>query len=679
MFKLHSPYPMSGDQPRAVDLLEEGINSGVKASTLLGVTGCGKTFTMANLIARLNRPALVISHNKTLAAQLTAEFREFFPENLVEYFVSYYDYYQPEAYIPQSDTYIEKDSSINDEIDRLRHAATQAVMERRDVIVVASVSCIYGLGTPEEYRKAILVFRRGENHSREEILSRLVDMRFERNRMALTRGQFRLLGDTLEIYPADEEKVVRLKFFDETLEEIEIIDPLSHQVLQKPSRWVVYPAVHFVTSPERLTGALHNIELELSDRLQYFKTQGKLVEAQRLEQKTNYDLELIRELGFVKGIENYSRHLTYRQEGEPPYTLLDYFPPDFLVFIDESHVTLPQLRAMRVQDKARKKSLVDYGFRLPSAYDNRPLGFEEFLERVNQVVYVSATPGAFELEKSGVIAEQIIRPTGLIDPEVEIRPVENQVEDLIEEIKKRAEKKERSLVTTLTKKMSEALADYLTRAGVKVRYLHSEIDTLDRVEILRDLRLGEFDCLVGINLLREGLDLPEVSLVGILDADKVGFLRSATSLIQTMGRAARNLQGKVILYADRMTPAITQAVEETRRRREIQMAYNVEHNITPQSVQKAVKDILEGLREKEPAEYAKIKDKDKLSLPALQRLLKDFDIAMRAAAKNLEFEKAAALRDEMFSLKKEIMTRKDDTPLVFREEIPLIEKKVKGK
>ena len=670
---------MSGDQPRAVDLLEEGINSGAKASTLLGVTGCGKTFTMANLIARLNRPALVISHNKTLAAQLTAEFREFFPENLVEYFVSYYDYYQPEAYIPQSDTYIEKDSSINDEIDRLRHAATQAVMERRDVIVVASVSCIYGLGTPEEYRKAILVFRRGENHSREEILSRLVDMRFERNRMALTRGQFRLLGDTLEIYPADEEKVVRLKFFDETLEEIEIIDPLSHQVLQKPSRWVVYPAVHFVTSPERLTGALHNIELELSDRLQYFKTQGKLVEAQRLEQKTNYDLELIRELGFVKGIENYSRHLTYRQEGEPPYTLLDYFPPDFLVFIDESHVTLPQLRAMRVQDKARKKSLVDYGFRLPSAYDNRPLGFEEFLERVNQVVYVSATPGAFELEKSGVIAEQIIRPTGLIDPEVEIRPVGNQVEDLIGEIKKRAEKKERSLVTTLTKKMSEALADYLTRAGVKVRYLHSEIDTLDRVEILRDLRLGEFDCLVGINLLREGLDLPEVSLVGILDADKVGFLRSATSLIQTMGRAARNLQGKVILYADRMTPAITQAVEETRRRREIQMAYNVEHNITPQSVQKAVKDILEGLREKEPAEYAKIKDKDKLSLPALQRLLKDFDIAMRAAAKNLEFEKAAALRDEMFSLKKEIMTRKDDTPLVFREEIPLIEKKVKGK
>jgi len=668
---------MSGDQPRAVELLKQGITAGEKYSTLLGVTGCGKTFTMANLIAKLNRPALVISHNKTLAAQLTSEFREFFPENLVEYFVSYYDYYQPEAYIPQSDIYIEKDSSINDEIDRLRHAATQAVMERRDVIVVASVSCIYGLGTPEEYRKAILVFRQHEEASREEILSRLVEMRFERSRITLTRGQFRLLGDTLEIYPADEEKLVRLRFYDERLEEIEVIDPISHRVLQRPSRYVVYPAVHFVTSPEKLAFALKDIEEELRERLDYFQSQGKLLEAQRLESKTNYDLELIRELGFVKGIENYSRHLTGRHAGDPPYTLLDYFPEDFLVVIDESHVTIPQLRAMRVQDQARKKSLVDFGFRLPSAYDNRPLSFDEFLSRVNQVVYVSATPGPFELENSGVVAEQIIRPTGLVDPEVEIRPVDNQVEDLIAEIKKRAEKKERSLVTTLTKKMSEDLADYLARAGVKVRYLHSEVDTLDRIEILRDLRLGEFDCLVGINLLREGLDLPEVSLVGILDADKVGFLRSATSLIQTMGRAARNLQGKVILYADRITPAIEQAVGETQRRRVIQTAYNVEHNITPQSVHKSVKDILEGLRQKEPQEYARIKDKDQLSLPSLQRLFKDFDQAMKDAAKSLEFEKAAALRDELFALKKEIMSRKEDAPLLYREEVPVKEKKVK--
>ncbi|MCL5037727.1 MAG: excinuclease ABC subunit UvrB [Chloroflexi bacterium] len=680
-FKLHAPFPPAGDQPVAAELLIESIKSGNRHQTMLGVTGSGKTYTMAMIIAALGRPALVLSHNKTLAAQLTSEFREFFPENAVEYFVSYYDYYQPEAYIPQSDTYIEKDSSINDEIDRLRHSATQAVLERRDTLVVASISCIYGLGSPEEYRKTILVFRKGEHMPREKILDRLVEMRFERTRAILSRGQFRLMGDNLEIYPADEEKIVRVSFFDEVVEKIQVLDAVTGKVIQAPDRYVIYPAVHFVTSWDTLDRACKDIEAELEDRLKFFRCKDKLVEAQRLEQKTRYDLELLREIDYVNGIENYSRHLAGRPKGSPPSTLIDYFPDDFLVFIDESHVTIPQLHGMRAGDRSRKKNLIDYGFRLPSAFDNRPLSFDEFMERAGQIVYVSATPGPYELEQSSVVAEQIIRPTGLIDPEIIIRPVKGQVDDLVGEIKKRAEKHERVLVTTLTKKMAEDVAEYLAEMGIKVRYLHSEIDTLDRIEILRGLRLGEFDCLVGINLLREGLDLPEVSLVGILDADQEGFLRSETSLIQTMGRAARNISGTVILYADNITGSIKQAVDETLRRRKIQIEYNQKHGITPESIRKSVRDILEGIRMKTRTEVTRVKDKQDLEITTIYKLMKDFEKAMKDSAKNLEFEKAAALRDEMFGLKKELYRRREETPLLYEIEMEdmKVPKKKKGR
>ncbi|MCD6310077.1 MAG: excinuclease ABC subunit UvrB [Candidatus Eremiobacteraeota bacterium] len=669
IFKLHAPYPPAGDQPVASDLLIKSINQHNRHQTLLGVTGSGKTYTMALIIAALGRPTLVLSHNKTLAAQLTSEFREFFPENAVEYFVSYYDYYQPEAYIPQTDTYIEKDSSINDEIDRLRHSATQAVLERRDTIVVASISCIYGLGSPEEYKKTILVFKKGESIQREKILERLVEMRFERTRSILSRGQFRLVGDNLEIYPADEEKIVKVSFFDEEVEKIQVLDAVTGKLVQSPDRYVIYPAVHFVTSWDTLERACRDIEKELEERLEYFRSHEKLLEAQRLEQRTRYDLELLREIGYVNGIENYSRHLSGRPAGSPPSTLVDYFPDDFLVFIDESHVTIPQLHGMREGDRSRKRNLIEHGFRLPSAYDNRPLSFDEFMERVGQVVYVSATPGPYELENSSVVAEQIIRPTGLVDPEVIIRPVRNQVDDLVGEIKKRASKNEKVLVTTLTKKMAEDLAGYLADLGIRVRYLHSEIDTLDRIEILRGLRLGEFDCLVGINLLREGLDLPEVSLVGILDADQEGFLRSETSLIQTMGRAARHISGTVILYADNVTGSIKRAVDETQRRRKIQIDYNKKHGITPESIRKSVRDILEGIRTKTRTEIARIKDKETLEIATVYKLMRDFEKAMKEAAGNLEFEKAAALRDEMFELKKELYRRREETPLLYEMEM----------
>lgn len=654
-FQVVSEYSLSGDQPAAVDELVAGLEAGNKFQTLLGATGTGKTFTIANAVARVQRPTLVIAHNKTLAAQLCSEFRDFFPNNAVEYFVSYYDYYQPEAYIPQTDTFIEKDSSINDEIDRLRHSATQAVLERRDVIVVASVSCIYGLGAPEEYAKIILHFERGAEMDRDDILRRLVDMQFSRNDLALQRSTFRVRGDVLELQPADEEVIVRVQFFGDEVEKISVVNPLTGELIETRNEITIFPASHFVTSPERLEHALKAIELELEERVAYFKSRDLLIEAQRIEQRTRFDLEMIREVGFCSGIENYSRHFDGRAPGSAPSTLLDYFPKDWLLVIDESHQTLPQVSAMYKGDKARKDTLIEYGFRLPSAGDNRPLKFEEFQERLGQVIFVSATPAPFERKNSTRIVQQIIRPTGLIDPEILIRPVKGQVDDLIGEIRKRTEKKERVLVTTLTKKMAEDLTEYLLDVNVKVHYLHSDVRTLERTEILRDLRLGVYDVIVGINLLREGLDLPEVSLVAILDADKEGFLRSETSLIQTIGRAARNVGGQVIMYADNITGSMQRAIDETNRRREIQQQYNIDHGISPQTVSKAVRDVIEAKTIAQQKSYYRVsqtRDARTIPLDELMIALADMEKEMKQEARALNFERAAELRDEISRLKK---------------------------
>ena len=650
-FKLFSEYKPKGDQPRAIEKLSEAVLKGVPQQVLLGVTGSGKTFTMANVIERVRKPALVISHNKTLAAQLYGEFKELFPENAVEFFVSYYDYYQPEAYIPSTDTYIEKDTQINEKIDKMRHSATRSLLERNDVIIVASVSCIYGLGSPEAYHGMLLYLEREMAISREEILSKLVDIQYERNDIDFHRGTFRVRGDVIEVFPAHEEnRAIRIELFGDEVEALSEIDPLRGKVLQPLEKVPIYPGSHYVTPPDRLRTAIQNIKEELKERVAWLKSQNLLLEAQRLEQRTNFDLEMLRELGYCQGIENYSRHLTGREAGQPPPVLLDYFPEDFLLFIDESHVTIPQLIGMYRGDRSRKETLVNYGFRLPSALDNRPLMFEEFEKRVNQVVYVSATPSDYEMKKSkGGVVEQIIRPTGLSDPLLEVKPAKNQVDDLLEEIRKRVKRKERVLVTTLTKRMAEDLTEYYADLGVRVKYLHSDIDTLDRVEIIRELRLGEFDVLIGINLLREGLDLPEVSLVAILDADKEGFLRSEKSLIQTFGRAARNINGQVILYADKMTGAMDQAILETNRRRKIQEEHNKRYKITPQSVKKSVRNILASIYEADyftvPAvsdikeEYSSIKE-----IPTMVQKLKK---EMKEAAKRLEFEHAAELRDKI--------------------------------
>jgi excinuclease ABC subunit B len=659
-FKLISDYQPGGDQPQAIEQLTRGLKEGLRYQTLLGATGTGKTYAAAQVIQKVQRPTLVIAHNKTLAAQLCSEFREFFPENAVEFFVSYYDYYQPEAYIPQTDTYIEKDSSINDEIDRLRHSATQAVLERRDVIVVASVSCIYGLGSPEEYKKIILAFQRGGTFDREEALRRLIDMQFTRNNMELTRGTFRVRGDTLEIQPADEEIIVRVEFFGDEVEKITLADPLTGEVIGQRDTITVFPASHFVTSEDRLKRAIELIEAEMAERIAYFKGRNELLEAQRIEQRTLFDIEMMKELGYCSGIENYSRFLDGRAPGTPPNTLLDYFPPDYLVVIDESHQTLPQLRGMYNGDKARKDTLIQYGFRLPSAADNRPLKFHEFEAHLGQALFISATPGPFEREQSAQIVEQIIRPTGLVDPEIIVRPTRGQIDDLIGEIRHRVERGERVLVTTLTKKMAEDLTEYLEDLKLKVNYLHSDIKTLARTEILRNLRLGVHDVIVGINLLREGLDLPEVSLVAILDADKEGFLRSETSLIQTIGRAARNVGGQVIMYADNLTGSMERAIAETNRRREKQVAYNREHDITPQTVRKAVRDLIQAERvAEEKAEYsasnaaARLRqDPATMSLSQIEEVIKNLEKEMKEAARALNFEYAAELRDEVNELRK---------------------------
>ena len=647
-FKLHSKYKPTGDQPRTIDKLVSSIQAGNKEQTLLGVTGSGKTFTMANVIERLNRPTLVLAHNKTLAAQLCSEFKEFFPENSVEYFVSYYDYYQPEAYVAQTDTYIEKDSSINDEIDKLRHSATLALSERRDVIIVASVSCIYSLGNPIDYRNMVISLRPGMEKSRDELVKKLVELQYERNDINFIRNKFRVRGDVVEIFPASSNNsIIRVEFFGDEIDRISEINPLTGELKAILRHAAVYPASHYIVSRDKMQTALAEIERELEERLAYFRENGKLLEAQRIEQRTRYDMEMLQEIGFCSGIENYSRILSGRAPGSSPYTLLDYFPKDFLLFVDESHVTLPQVRGMYAGDRARKKSLIDYGFRLPSAYDNRPLNFDEFYERVNQAVFVSATPGDLELEKSKVVAEQIIRPTGLLDPEISVRPTEGQLDDLVSEINIRTEKKQRVLVTTLTKKMAEDLTSYLETMGIKVRYMHHDIDTVERMEIVRDLRLGEFDVLVGINLLREGLDIPEVSLVAVLDADKEGFLRSTRSLIQIVGRAARNSEGVVIMYADSVTESMRVAIEETNRRREIQNAYNEEHGIVPKTIVKKVSDIIE-ISTHSDSEF---KNTKKLSKAQRQQLIDSLTKEMKAAARLLEFEHAAYLRDKIKKLR----------------------------
>jgi len=654
-FKVISKYTPSGDQPTAIDKLAAGLKRGDRYQTLLGATGTGKTFTVANMVERVQRPTLVIAHNKTLAAQLCSEFRDFFGQNAVEYFVSYYDYYQPEAYIPSTDTFIEKDSAINDEIDRLRHSATQAILERRDVIIVASVSCIYGLGAPEEYSRIILKFERGKEYDRDDMLRRLIDMQFNRNDIALTRSTFRVRGDVLELQPADEEIIVRVEFFGDEVEKITTVDPLTGEMLGSKDEITVFPASHFVAGKERIDHALVGIEEEMHLRVEWFKKQGKLLEAQRIEQRTRFDLEMIREVGFCSGIENYSRWFDGRAPGTAPNTLLDYFPKDYLIVIDESHQTLPQLRAMYNGDKARKDTLIEHGFRLPSAADNRPLRFEEFQERVGQCVFVSATPAAFEKEHSTQIAQQIIRPTGLIDPEIILRPTKGQVDDLLGEIRTRTERGERVLVTTLTKKMAEDLTEYLLDLNIKVNYLHSDVHTLERTEILRDLRLGIYDVIIGINLLREGLDLPEVSLVAILDADKEGFLRSETSLVQTIGRAARNLGGQVIMYGDNITGSMQRAMDETDRRRTIQTAHNVEHNITPYTVNKAVREVIEAKKIAEQKSFYNVsreRNPETLPLDQLMSALADIEKEMKQASRALEFERAAELRDELSRLKK---------------------------
>lgn len=642
-----SDYRPTGDQPQAITELVNSINAGNREQTLLGVTGSGKTFTMANIIEQINRPTLVLAHNKTLAAQLCEEFRSFFPENSVEYFVSYYDYYQPEAYVPTTDTYIEKDSAINDEIDKLRHSATLALSERRDVIIVASVSCIYSLGNPIDYRNMVISLRPGMEKSRDELLKKLVELQYERNDIDFTRNKFRVRGDVVEIFPASSaDHIIRVEFFGDEIDRISEINPLTGELRANLRHAAVYPASHYIVPRDKIEIAVQEIERELEERIKFFKDRGKLLEAQRIEQRTKYDIEMLREIGFCSGIENYSRVLSGRKPGSVPYTLLDYFPKDYLLLVDESHVMLPQVRGMYGGDRGRKENLVEYGFRLPSAYDNRPLNFDEFYHRINQAVFVSATPGNLELEKSAVVAEQVIRPTGLLDPEISVRPVEGQMDDLISEINLRIEKKQRTLVTTLTKKMAEDLTDYLTTMGIKVRYMHHDIDTVERMEIIRDLRLGEFDVLIGINLLREGLDIPEVSLVAILDADKEGFLRSERSLIQTIGRAARNVEGKVIMYADAVTESMERAITETERRRKIQMKYNEEHGIIPKTITKKVSDIIEiSSRDDE-----KLRSKTKLSKAEREKLIAQLTKEMKAAAKLLEFEHAAYLRDKIKKL-----------------------------
>ena len=651
-FKVVSDFDLMGDQPEAVDTLAKGILDGKRAQTLMGVTGSGKTFTMAKLIERVQKPTLVISHNKTLAAQLHGEFKEFFPENAVEYFVSYYDYYQPEAYVASTDTYIEKDSDINAEIEKLRHSATAALSERRDVIIVASVSCIYGLGSPIDYENQVISLRPGMEKDRQELLRKLVDIQYTRNDMAMERGNFRVRGDTVDIYPAGAENAVRIELFGDEVETIKEINPVTGEIVGIRNHVAIYPASHYVTSKDKIEHAAETINEELKERVQWFQDRGKLIEAQRIEQRTGYDVEMLREVGTCKGIENYSRHITGLPPGSRPYTLIDYIPDDFLIIIDESHVMLPQLRAMYAGDRSRKQSLVDYGFRLPSALDNRPLKFEEFNELVHQIVYVSATPAAYEREQSGGIsAEQIIRPTGLLDPVIELHSTEGQMDHLIGEINRVTERGERTLVTTLTKKMAESLTDYLTSVGIKVRYLHSEIDTLERMEILRDLRLGVFDVLVGINLLREGLDIPEVSLVAILDADKEGFLRTETSLIQTIGRAARNADSKVIMYCDGISPAMQSAMDETERRRKIQDAYNKEHNITPKTVKKAVRSVIEATKVAEEEGLYEGKSPLELTKKELKDYVRKLEKEMKQAAGDLQFERAAQLRDMIFEYK----------------------------
>ncbi len=651
-FKVVSDFDLMGDQPEAVDTLAKGILDGKRAQTLMGVTGSGKTFTMAKLIERVQKPTLVISHNKTLAAQLHGEFKEFFPENAVEYFVSYYDYYQPEAYVASTDTYIEKDSDINAEIEKLRHSATAALSERRDVIIVASVSCIYGLGSPIDYENQVISLRPGMEKDRQELLRKLVDIQYTRNDMAMERGNFRVRGDTVDIYPAGAENAVRIELFGDEVETIKEINPVTGEIVGIRNHVAIYPASHYVTSKDKIEHAAETINEELKERVQWFQDRGKLIEAQRIEQRTRYDVEMLREVGTCKGIENYSRHITGLPPGSRPYTLIDYIPDDFLIIIDESHVMLPQLRAMYAGDRSRKQSLVDYGFRLPSALDNRPLKFEEFNELVHQIVYVSATPAAYEREQSGGIsAEQIIRPTGLLDPVIELHSTEGQMDHLIGEINRVTERGERTLVTTLTKKMAESLTDYLTSVGIKVRYLHSEIDTLERMEILRDLRLGVFDVLVGINLLREGLDIPEVSLVAILDADKEGFLRTETSLIQTIGRAARNADSKVVMYCDGISPAMQSAMNETERRRKIQDAYNKEHNITPKTVKKAVRSVIEATKVAEEEGLYEGKSPLELTKKELKDYVRKLEKEMKQAAGDLQFERAAQLRDMIFEYK----------------------------
>ena len=655
-FILHSEYQPTGDQPEAIDALVRGFEEGDQFQTLLGVTGSGKTFTMANVIAKLNRPTLVIAHNKTLAAQLYGEFKEFFPENAVEYFVSYYDYYQPEAYVPSSDTYIEKDSSINDEIDKLRHSATAALTERRDVVIVASVSCIYGLGSPIDYQNMTVSLRPGMMKDRDEVIRRLIDMQYTRNDMDFQRGTFRVRGDVLEVFPVSEsERAIRVEFFGDEVDRITEIDVLTGEVLSELEHMVVFPASHYVVDKDAMERAIRDIEAELEDRVRYFRSEDKLLEAQRISERTNFDIEMMRETGFCSGIENYSRHLSGLKEGEPPHTLLDYFPDDFIIMVDESHMTIPQIRGMYAGDRSRKKTLVDYGFRLPSALDNRPLNFEEFEQHINQMMFVSATPNIYEKEHELARVEQIIRPTGLLDPEIDVRPVEGQIDDLLGEVNRTIAAGNKVMVNTLTKRMAEDLTDYLREAGIRVKYLHSDIDTLERSEIIRDMRMDVFDVLVGINLLREGLDIPEIALVAILDADKEGFLRSEIALVQIIGRAARNAEGHVIMYADMMTDSMRNAIDETNRRRSIQQRYNEEHGITPQTIKKAVRDLIRISKKVEETETGDIqKDIESMSRKELEQLVDKIKRKMNTAAAELNFELAANLRDQMLEIKKQL-------------------------
>ena len=652
-FVLHSEYKPTGDQPQAIERLVKGFQEGNQFQTLLGVTGSGKTFTMANVIQALNKPTLVLAHNKTLAAQLYGEFKEFFPENAVEYFVSYYDYYQPEAYVPQTDTYIAKDSAINDEIDKLRHSATAALTERQDVIIISSVSCIYGLGSPIDYKEMVVSLRPGMEKDRDDVVRKLIDIQYERNDMDFKRGTFRAHGDVLEVYPAAAEgEAVRIEFFGDEVDRITSFDPLTGEVKARLEHVAVFPASHYVVSKEKMDAAIVNIEAELEERVQYFKSEEKLLEAQRISERTNFDIEMMRETGFCSGIENYSRHLAGLEAGATPHTLLDYFPDDFLIIVDESHITIPQVRGMYAGDQSRKTTLVDYGFRLPSAKDNRPLNFQEFESKIDQMLFVSATPNVYEAEHELLRAEQIIRPTGLLDPEISVRPVKGQIDDLISEVNRETKQGQKILITTLTKRMAEDLTDYMKESGIRVKYLHSDIDTLERTQIVRDLRMNVFDVLVGINLLREGLDIPEITLVAILDADKEGFLRSETSLIQTIGRAARNSEGHVIMYADTMTDSMKRAIDETNRRRKIQQEYNEEHGITPQTIKKAVRDLIAVSKAIAETENQMAKDPESMTRDELTALIKKVEKQMRSAAADLNFEQAAELRDKMIELKK---------------------------